>query len=111
MPGRVFFKLDVCVVKPRVRWRQPPKQGQREIAAENAEEVCVSVSNKGCVKVTVDGTNVLSKSGRLAFDWMNHLPWQRPTDDGYEVHVVQNGIEVRLGERVVWGMNNNEWLG
>eukprot|EP00904_Undaria_pinnatifida_P008318 jgi/Undpi1/4616/HiC_scaffold_18.g07970.m1 len=92
-------------------WRQPSKQSQREIATENAGEVCVSVSNKGCVKVTVDGTNVLSKSGRFAFDWMNHLPWQRPTDDGYEVHVVQDGIEVRLGERVVWGMNNNEWLG
>eukprot|EP00904_Undaria_pinnatifida_P008320 jgi/Undpi1/4618/HiC_scaffold_18.g07972.m1 len=63
-----------------------PAEPARPIATENAGEVC---------KVTVDGTNVLSKSGRFAFDWMNHLPWQRPTDDGYEVHVVQDGIEAR----------------
>ena len=30
-------------------WRRPSKHSQREIAAENAGEVCVSVSDEGCV--------------------------------------------------------------
>eukprot|EP00904_Undaria_pinnatifida_P008313 jgi/Undpi1/4611/HiC_scaffold_18.g07965.m1 len=88
--------------------RQASKQRQREIAAENEGEVCVSVSDKGCVKVTVDGTTVLSKSGKMAWDWMNRLPWTRPRDDGYEVHVTDVGIEVRLGERKIWGVTAND---
>ena len=62
-------------------------------------------------KATVDGATVLSKSGRLEPDWMNRLPWMRPTDEGYQVHVTESGMDVRLGERTVWGIKANEWLG
>ena len=62
-------------------------------------------------QATVDGTMVLSKSGRLAWDWMNRLPWMRPRDEGYQVHVTDAGIEVRLEEKAVWGITADEWLG
>ena len=61
--------------------------------------------------VTVDGTTVLSKSGQFKWEWLNRLPWTRPKDDGYEVHATETGMEVRLGERTVWGITAEEWMG
>ena len=42
---------------------------------------------------------------------MNRLPWKRPRDEGYQVHVTDAGIEVRLVEQAVWGITADEWLG
>ena len=59
----------------------------------------------------MDGTTVLSKSGPYTWDWLNRRPWTRPTDDGYELHVTDDGMEIRLGEETVWGVNAEERIG
>lgn len=54
-------------------------------------------------RTTMDGECVLAKSGRHKWEWLNRSPWRRRKDERYEVHVVEDGLEVRLGERTVWG--------
>ena len=55
--------------------------------------------------VTVDGICVLSKSGPYKREWMNRFPWRRRKDDGYELYVTEEGIEVQLEEKKVWGVS------
>ena len=52
----------------------------------------------------MDGTRVLSRSGRFSREWMNRFPWRRRKNNSYELHVEDDGMEVRLGEKVVWGL-------
>ena len=55
-------------------------------------------------EVTVDGICVLSKSGPFKREWMNRFPWRRRKNNDYELHVKDNGMEVRLGEKTIWGV-------
>lgn len=65
----------------------------------------------GTQEVTVDGTKVLSKSGRHKHEWRNRLRWRRKKSEDYELHVVEDGIEVRLGEKTVWGIAADHIMG
>ena len=60
-------------------------------------------------EVFVDGIKVISESGYIYEDGMrmkttNPLKafWRRRKSEDYELHVVGDGIEVRLGNRMVW---------
>ena len=55
-------------------------------------------------EVTVDGICVLSKSGPFKREWMNRFPWRRRKNNDYELHVKDDGMEVRLGEKTIWGV-------
>lgn len=59
----------------------------------------------------MDGTRVLSKSGRFSREWMNRFPWRWSRNMSYELHVKDDGIEVRLGERVLWGVTADDMMG
>eukprot|EP00904_Undaria_pinnatifida_P004207 jgi/Undpi1/13788/HiC_scaffold_9.g03439.m1 len=89
-------------------WLPWSGRAQRELqtARENAGQVDVSVNNKACIKVTVDGTPVLARSGRFQWEFMNRVLQRRPRDAGYEVHLADDdaGLEVQLRGRYVWGI-------
>lgn len=55
----------------------------------------------------MDGVKVLSKSGRHKREWRNRLRWVRDKSEDYELHVVEDGLEVRLGKRTVWGVTTD----
>ena len=50
------------------------------------------------------GIFVPSKSGPFKKEWMNRFPWRRGKNNDYELHVKDDGMEVRLGEKTVWGV-------
>ena len=52
----------------------------------------------------MDGIFVPSKSGPFKKEWMNRFPWRRGKNNDYELHVNDDGMEVRLGEKTVWGV-------
>lgn len=52
----------------------------------------------------MDGTKVLCKSGPHNCEWLNRIRWVRDKSEHYELHVVEDGIQVRLGEITVWGV-------
>lgn len=53
----------------------------------------------------MDGSTVVAKSGAFRWELLNQLPWPRAKDQGYELHVVGDGIEVQLRGRTVWGVD------
>lgn len=55
----------------------------------------------------MDGTCVLSKSGRRKIDWMNRFPWRRSKNEGYTLEVEGDRMEVRLGDKKIWGVTAN----
>lgn len=55
-------------------------------------------------EVTVDGIKVLSRSGPHSYEWRNRLRWMRDKREDYELHVMEDGVQVRLGEKTVWGV-------
>ena len=52
----------------------------------------------------MDGICVLSKSGPYRREWMNRFPWRRRKDDDYELFVTEEGMEVHLREKTIWGV-------
>ena len=54
--------------------------------------------------MTVDGICVLSKSGPYKREWMNRFPWRWRKDSAYELFVNEEGVEVHLGEKKIWGV-------
>ena len=55
-------------------------------------------------EVTVDGICVLSKSVPFKREWMNRFPLRRGKNDDYKLHVKDDGMEVHLGEKTIWGV-------
>ena len=62
-------------------------------------------------EVTLDGACVLEKSGPYKREWMNRFPWRRRKDSDYQLHVQDDGMEVRLGERTIWGVTADDMMG
>ena len=91
----------------RVRTWTEPSSRPPSLAAKNSQDV--SCFDCFLQQGTVDGTIALSKFGRHAWDWVNRF--NRPRDNGYELHDTDQGIEVHLQERTVWGITADELLG
>lgn len=54
--------------------------------------------------MSVDGTTVLSRSGSCKWEWVNRFPWRWSKNENYELYVTEDGFDVKLGERRVWGL-------
>lgn len=59
----------------------------------------------------MDGSCVLSKSGRFKREWMNRFPWRRSKNQNYELRVEGDRMEVRLGEKTTWGVTASDITG
>eukprot|EP00904_Undaria_pinnatifida_P012930 jgi/Undpi1/8768/HiC_scaffold_25.g11230.m1 len=87
---------------PFSRWGQPSER-ERKIGKKHMGEVDMTIDDRARLEVKVDGVRVLSKSGDLKPDFLNRFPRRRRKDDGYEVRVTADGIEVQLNGKTVWG--------
>ncbi|CAN0071047.1 unnamed protein product [Laminaria digitata] len=100
--------------KRRSAWGWVPFRSRLEKDVERAREhlgeVEATLTNRGCVEVSVDGTCVLSKSGPFKREWMNRFPWRRRKNNDYQLHVKDDGMEVRLGGKRVWGVSADEMM-
>lgn len=58
----------------------------------------------------MDGRNVISRSGPRTIDFFNRFPFaKRRKDSGkYEVHVTEEGLDVRSEGRHVWGIRADD---
>lgn len=45
----------------------------------------------------------MSRSGPHSWEWMNRFSF-RKKNPGYELHIIENGVEVRLDSKKVWGV-------
>ncbi|CAM9915899.1 unnamed protein product [Ectocarpus sp. 6 AP-2014] len=75
----------------------------RERAAAHLGEAALSVTNKGDLEVSVDGSIVLRKSGPSWFGF-------RKKDSTYEVRVTEDGVVVSRGGKYDWGIQVREPL-
>ncbi|CAM9231200.1 unnamed protein product [Sphacelaria rigidula] len=74
-------------------------------------EISLKVTDRGYVEAFVDGIRVISESGRK--HEAQHKKWltnpmkafsRRKKSDNYELQVVGDGIQVMLGEELVWAI-------
>ncbi|CAM9475654.1 unnamed protein product, partial [Ectocarpus sp. 8 AP-2014] len=75
----------------------------REHAAAHSGEAALSVTNKGDLEISVDGSIVLRKSGPPWFGF-------RKKDSTYEVRVTEDGVVVSRGGKYDWGIQAREPL-
>lgn len=61
-------------------------------------------------EVIVGGRNVLSRSGPRSIDFFNRFPFARRRKDSveYEVYATDEGMEIRLEGRRVWGIRADD---
>ena len=55
----------------------------------------------------MDGLKVASRSGSNKREWVNRFPWRRRKNKDDELYVTEEGFEVKLGERRIWGIAAN----
>ena len=55
----------------------------------------------------MDGLKVASRSGSNKRERVNRFPWRRRKNKDYELYVTEEGFEVKLGERRIWGIAAN----
>ncbi|CAN0402266.1 unnamed protein product [Ectocarpus sp. 8 AP-2014] len=75
----------------------------REHAAAHLGEATLSVTNKGDLEVSVDGSIVLRKCGPSWFGF-------RQKDSTYEVRVTEDGVAVSRGGKYDWSIQAREPL-
>ncbi|CAM9704917.1 unnamed protein product [Pylaiella littoralis] len=75
-----------------------------ETAAESMYQRVMSIDERGAITVTIDGAPVLTNSGPHKSEWRNKFPFRRARSQSYEMHPTEDGFEVTLEGRVIWGV-------
>ena len=55
----------------------------------------------------MDGLKVAPRSGSNKRECVNRFPWRRRNNKDYELYVTEEGFEIKLGERRIWGIAAN----